>query len=62
VFPAETIGPKKLARVRRATAIWLRTQKLGHVHARIDAAAVTFDGPGAEPQIEYYENVSYPYR
>jgi len=62
VFPAETIGPQKLARVRRATAIWLREQKLGRVHARIDAAAVVFDGADAEPRIEYYENVSYPYR
>ena len=62
VFPAETIGRKKLEHVRRATAIWLRKQKLGHVHARIDAAAVVFDGPSGEPRVEYYENVSYPYR
>jgi putative endonuclease len=62
VFPAETIGEKKLARVRKATAIWLRQQKLGLVHARIDAAAVVFDGPGGEPRIEYYENVSFPFR
>lgn len=62
VFPAETIGGKKLARVRRATAIWLREQKLGRVHARIDAAAVVFDGPGGKPRVEYYENVSFPFR
>jgi putative endonuclease len=62
VFPAETIGPAKLARVRRATAMWLSKQQLGRVHARIDAAAVVFDEPGGEPRIEYYENVSYPYR
>lgn len=62
VFPAETIGGKKLARVRRATAIWLRRQKLGRVHARIDAAAVVFDGPSRKPRIEYYENVSFPMR
>ena len=62
VFPAETIGHKKLSRVRRATAIWLRQQKLGRVHARIDAAAVVFDGPEGEPRIEYYENVSFPMR
>ncbi|MGB8331897.1 MAG: YraN family protein [Polyangiales bacterium] len=62
VFPAETIGPRKLARVRRATAMWLRDQKLGRVYARIDAAAVVFDGPNANPRIEYYENVSFPYR
>ena len=51
VFPAETIGRKKLERVRRATAIWLREQKLGPVHARIDAAAVVFDGPDGEPRM-----------
>jgi putative endonuclease len=62
VFPAETIGQKKLARVRRATAMWLRKQKLGRVHARIDAAAVVFDGPNGEARIEYYENVSFPFR
>lgn len=62
VFPAETIGGKKLARVRRAAAIWLRAQKLGRVHARIDAAAVVFGRPDEKPQIEYYENISFPMR
>ena len=62
VFPAETISGKKLARVRRATAMWLRREKLGRVLARIDAAAVVFDGPGGEPRFEYYENVSFPLR
>lgn len=61
VFPADTIGPDKLARVRRATAMWLRNQKLGHVHARIDAAAVVFES-SKEPRVEYYENVSFPMR
>jgi putative endonuclease len=62
VFPAETISGKKLARVRRATAIWLRRQSLGKVHARIDAAAVVFDTPNGKPRIEYYENISFPFR
>ncbi len=62
VFPAETINGKKLARVRRATALWLRQQKLGRVQTRIDAAAVVFDGPAGEPRVEYYENVSFPFR
>lgn len=62
VHPAETIGRKKLERVRRATAMWLRKQELGRVHARIDAAAVVFDGPDGEPRVEYYENVSFPMR
>lgn len=62
VHPAATIDRKKLERVRRATAIWLRRQKLGRAHARIDAAAVVFDGPHGAPRIEYYENVSFPMR
>ena len=62
VHPAETIRGKKLERVRRATAIWLRRQKLGRMHARIDAAAVIFDSQSSEPQIDYYENVSFPMR
>ena len=62
VHPAETITRAKLARVRRATAMWLRQQKLGRVNARIDAAAVLYDGPQGEPRIEYYENVSFPLR
>lgn len=61
VFPAETLGAQKLARVRRATALWLRDQKLGRVQVRIDAAAVVFE-PGREPWLEYYENVSFPMR
>lgn len=62
VFPAETIGPEKLARIRRATAIWLRQKKLRRVRARIDAAAVVFESAADEPRIEYYENVSFPMR
>ena len=62
VHPATTIDRKKLERVRRATAIWLRRQSLGHVYVRIDAAAVVFDAPRGEPRIEYYENVSFPLR
>jgi putative endonuclease len=62
VHPAETIDRKKLERVRRATAMWLRQQKLGRVRVRIDAAAVIFDGPHGEPRIDYYENVSFPLR
>ena len=62
IHPAETLGRKKLERVRRATAMWLRKQKLGKVHARIDAAAVIFDGPRGEPHVDYYENVSFPLR
>jgi putative endonuclease len=62
VFPSETIDRKKLGRIRRATAMWLREQRLGQVRTRIDAAAVVFDGPGGNPRVEYYENASYPMR
>ena len=60
VHPAETIDRKKLERIRRATAMWLREQNLGRVRARIDAAAVVFGAGG--PKVEYYENVSFPLR
>ncbi len=62
VFPSETIDRKKLSRIRQATARWLREQKLGRVRTRIDAAAVVFDTPSGTPRIEYYENVSFPFR
>ena len=62
VHPAETIVGRKLERVRRATAKWLREARLGKVRVRIDAAAVIFDGPEGEPRIDYYENVSFPLR
>lgn len=62
VFPADTIPGKKLARIRRATAMWLRREQLGKVRVRIDAAAIVFEGPHGTPQIEYYENISFPHR
>lgn len=61
VHPAQTITRAKLERVRRATAMWLRRERLGRVHARIDAAAVVFH-ENAPPELEYYENVSFPLR
>ncbi|MEM7139288.1 MAG: YraN family protein [Myxococcota bacterium] len=61
VFPADTIVGEKLNRIRRATALWLRTQRLGRVRVRIDAAAVVFADPSA-PEVHYYENISFPYR
>ncbi|MEM7436850.1 MAG: YraN family protein [Myxococcota bacterium] len=61
VFPADTIVGEKLNRIRRATALWLREQRLGRVRVRIDAAAVVFANPAA-PEVHYYENISFPYR
>ncbi|MEM8609607.1 MAG: YraN family protein [Myxococcota bacterium] len=61
VFPADTIVGQKLNRIRRATALWLRREKLGPVRVRIDAAAIVFANPES-PELHYYENISYPFR
>lgn len=53
--PVETIGPEKVARVRRATAQWIAEREdLGRVQIRFDAAGVLIPHDGAEPQIDYY--------
>lgn len=54
--PAETIDYRKVARVREATRRWLeREGRLGQA-VRLDAAALTFDGPQATVgRMEYYE-------
>ncbi len=54
VAPAATVDPRKIGRIRRATARWLAEQRLGRIDVRFDVGAVVFDGP--EPRIEYYEN------
>ncbi len=51
--PAQSIDTRKVERIRRAAATWLRQAKLGGVDVRFDAAAVVFDRE--EPRIEYYE-------
>jgi putative endonuclease len=53
VAPAATIDHHKIARVRRAAALWLRTEGPGAVDVRFDAASVVFDTP--EGRVEYYE-------
>ena len=60
--PAATIDPKKLQRLRRASAQWLRTRQLAPVRLRIDVAAVIVGQEGADPSVHYYENASYPMR
>lgn len=60
--PAETIDQRKLERLRRATAKWLRTQRLGPIQVRIDVAAVVVGQDGSEPSVHYYENASFPMR
>lgn len=53
VAPAATIDAHKIARLRKAAALWLRSNSPGGVDVRFDAAAVVFDTP--EGRIEYYE-------
>ena len=51
--PIESIDPRKVARVRRATAQWLAIAGLGVVDIRFDAASVVFDTP--DGRLDYYE-------
>lgn len=44
--PAQSIGPLKVARVRRAAATWLRRNVPGTSQVRFDVASVVFDCPG----------------
>ena len=53
--PAETISPTKIARVRAATERWLVGSGYEDHAVRLDAASITFDGPGGTPKLEYYE-------
>jgi putative endonuclease len=43
--PAQSIDPRKVARVRTAAAQWLRAAKLGAVEIRFDVVSVLFDRP-----------------
>lgn len=52
--PAATIDAKKIARIRRAAAAWLKQNRPGTTELRFDAAAVTFD-PEGNHEIQYYE-------
>lgn len=51
--PYETIDHAKIARIRRATAEWLRSADLGPVSVRFDVASVVFDRD--PPRIDYFE-------
>jgi putative endonuclease len=51
--PAESIDRAKVARIRKAAAGWLHSQKLQFLEIRFDAASVVLDTP--EPRITYYE-------
>jgi putative endonuclease len=52
--PARTIDRDKIAKVRRATAIWLKKNRPGTSELRFDAAAVTFAADGTH-ELAYYE-------
>src|SRR5215813_4788872 len=51
--PAQSIDPRKIARVRSAAAQWLRAAKPGAVQVRFDVASVLFDEP--EGRLNYLE-------
>jgi putative endonuclease len=52
--PFESIDRMKIARVRRAAALWLGAAKLGPIDARFDVASVVFDCPGG--RVDYFED------
>ena len=53
--PAETIGYKKVQRVRQATRAWMSREGRSGQPVRLDAAALVFDRGAAAPRMEYYE-------
>ena len=51
--PAQSIDPKKVERIRRAAAQWLRSSQTGTDQVRFDVASVLFDSP--EGRLNYLE-------
>jgi putative endonuclease len=51
--PAQSIDPRKVARVRQAAAMWLRGARSGPMQVRFDVASVLFDVP--EGRLNYLE-------
>ena len=51
--PAQSIDPRKVARVRTAAAQWLRAARPGAVQIRFDVASVLFDEP--DGRLNYLE-------
>lgn len=54
LHPAESLTRDKVARVRKAAALWLSQHPQGTRQVRFDAAAVVFDAE--PPRLEYYES------
>lgn len=52
--PVETIDRAKVARIRRAAAMWLAEHPQNAHQIRFDAASVVFDRD--PPRLEYYES------
>ncbi len=53
LHPAESVTREKVARVRKAAALWLSQNPQGGHQVRFDAAAVIFDSD--PPRLEYFE-------
>jgi len=51
--PAQSIGPGKVERLRRAASEWLRATRPRYSELRFDVASVTFDSP--EGRLNYLE-------
>jgi putative endonuclease len=51
--PAQSIDPRKVARVRAAAVQWLRAARLGAVQIRFDVASVLFEQPAG--RLNYLE-------
>lgn len=54
MHPIESIDPKKVERIRRATVAWLQKERPGTTCVRFDAASVVFDTP--EGRLTYFED------
>jgi putative endonuclease len=53
ITPAQSIDPRKVARIREAGARWLRSMQAAPVQVRFDVASVMFDVP--EGRLNYLE-------
>jgi putative endonuclease len=54
--PAESVTPRKLARLRRLAQLWLAEHRVGWVEVRFDVVAV-LARPGCAPEVEHLRGV-----
>lgn len=52
--PAEAVGPRKIARIRRVTNAWLAAHHVRWPAVRFDVCAVLIE-PGREATLQHYE-------